>query len=75
MYDVFAQVCGAGTYIANARLQELLELLVDPHKAIILKCNLERSLQFVDTFRKIPGGRETMIGDCNLRSLMTIMGR
>jgi len=65
-YDVFAQVCGAGTYIANVRLQELFELPVDPQQAIIFKCALERSLQFVDTFRKVAAGSETMIVDCNV---------
>ena len=75
-YDIFAQVCGAGTYIPNARLQALIGLEIDQQKIISCKCDLERSLQCVDTFRNIPGeGSESTLVNCNLQSMLQNMAK
>jgi hypothetical protein len=72
-YDVFAQVCGPGSYLPNSRLQQLLEAPVLDELVIEFKCELVRSLAFVDTFRKVAGGSETLIVDPNLQRMLSIM--
>jgi len=53
-YDVFSQVCQAGAYVSNVRIQQLTDSLVDQVKANSFKCSLRRSFIHADTFRKIP---------------------
>jgi len=72
IFDTFAQVCQAGTYIPNRRLQNLLldgELL---KKRMFQHC-LQNILFFVDTFRKMPGGNETYLADQNLQKILQSM--
>ena len=72
-YDAFAQVCAAGSYFANARLQDLVDLAIDRQLAIGFTCALGGYLQYVDTFRNIPEDSESALVDCNLQSMLTIM--
>jgi hypothetical protein len=77
VYDVFAQVCGPGTYIPNTRLQRLVDgySLFNPHgiEVATIKSTLAQSLQYVNTFRNVNGGSETVIVDANLQRMLSIM--
>ncbi len=57
----------------NTRIQELLTLT--PNEQDIVKCQyaLGQSLNYVDTFRCITGGSETLVVDCNLQAMLNIM--
>jgi hypothetical protein len=70
-FDVFAQLCVAGPYVSNTRLNHLVELPVDNEQVMLCKHALERSLQYVDRFRSISGGSESALVDPNLQSMLT----
>jgi hypothetical protein len=53
----------------------MLEYKPDEQHIINFKCALEQYLQFVDTFRILPGGSETVLFDLNLQHMLTIMAR
>ena len=72
-YDIFAQICAAGSYFDNARLQDLVDLAVDQPLVTSFRCALCEYLQYVDTFRNIPGGSESALVDCNLQHMLALM--
>ena len=72
-YDVFSQVCQAGAYVSNVRIQKLTDSLVDQVKANSFKCSLRRSFIHADTFRKIPHGSESTVVDCNLQRMLQMI--
>lgn len=72
-YDIFAQVCGPGSYVPNTRLQQLLEAPFAEESATQFQCKMVRSLVSVDTFRKVDRDGEPLIGDHNLQRMLSIM--
>lgn len=72
-YDVYAQVCGPGTFLPNARLRALLDST--PNDALVDQClyALQRSLKFVDSFQNISGGSETVLVEENVQQLLKII--
>jgi hypothetical protein len=74
-YDIFAQVCGVGTYLPNKRLQRLVDGAYWIEQADIIKFRslLMPKLLCVDTFRNVIEGSETKVTKHNIEKIFSVM--
>eukprot|EP01038_Epipyxis_sp_PR26KG_P016917 gene16917-23218_t len=62
-YDMYAQVCYAGTYVPNERIRELIAMRTDKSEQELLCARLIASIPHPVSFRKFNCGSETAVVD------------
>jgi hypothetical protein len=73
LYDVFAHVCGAETYVPCLRIQNMMDWTCSEHDITSFQAKIETSLSFADTYRKTQGGSESNVTDLNLQAMLRVM--
>ena len=75
LYDQYAQLCYAGTFVPNRRLQQLVASSVDPSDEQFMLHELRYNNVGVSpvSFRKIKGGSETKVVNLCLQRLLHTM--
>ena len=72
--DLYGHVCGPGTYVPNIRIQKyLIDAKIDQQDILGFQDDLSHVLKYVDSFRGVAGGSETVIVESNLQNLLRMM--
>lgn len=66
IYDQFSHICQVGSYLPNCRLRELVEFRPTITEIQILADSLAGGVCYVDTYKHIEGGSETVVVNQNL---------